>query len=122
MSIRAHINVVESAQNVVYHVTDRSRVASILRNGFQGGHGDIGFGVYFWTDFGRADEFATAGGWDGGLSDPVIIQVSDPEIEALPFINPEWDSELYNDMAWKPMDEDDDEAFWKPHAMEVMPD
>ena len=33
-----------------YHVTERRFAPAIIKNGFKGGWGDMGFGVYFFGD------------------------------------------------------------------------
>lgn len=104
-----------------FHVTDREAAIAILEDGFQGGWGDVGFGVYFWMGLEAARTYAAKGGWDGQLKDPVILEVSDPGLRQIdPFdIHPDWDAELYRSMLWKPMDEDAEEVAWKPLAIRL---
>ena len=99
-----------------YHVTERDYVPDIVENGFLGGWGDVGFGVYFYGNLGEARGYLSKGGWDGKLEDPVILVVQDGEIEKMDDLDPEWDEAKYADMWWKPMDADSD-VRWKPEKI-----
>ena len=85
-----------------FHVTERENVLSIQTEGFLGGWGDLGFGVYFYGSIASATDYAARGGWDGKLEDPVILAVTDPEISKIEAweLDPAWESELYEDMSW----------------------
>ncbi|MCW3784445.1 hypothetical protein [Defluviimonas salinarum] len=101
-----------------WHVTDPESAKCILDQGFLGGWGDDGFGVYLYDCRHAALRYAAKGGWDGGL-DPetaVLIEVEVPEGEAIEVIpHPEWPNpEAYRQIFLHPMDEDDEGAFWTP--------
>lgn len=117
--MRHIIDLIEAYSNSYYHVTERSALADILSNGFLGGYGDAGFGVYFYDNLYDAIEYSRKGGWDGNLHDPVIILVSDRSIEKVP-IDPSWDITEYENMYWHPMDDDDDENAWLPKNMRII--
>jgi hypothetical protein len=100
-----------------YHVTDRASADSILKNGFEGGWGDLGYGVYLWNGLDTAEDYAAKGGWDHALKDSVILAVSDPEIEEITGadLDPNWDPAQYAEMYWHPMEEG--AGNWKPHSL-----
>ena len=106
----------------VFHVTERESAALILEEGFLGGWGDVGFGVYLWTDETVARAYAKNGGWDGLIEDPVILVVEDPGLQPInPWdIHPDWDPKPYMSMLWRPLDEDDPETFWRPERMDPL--
>ncbi|MCA9771096.1 MAG: hypothetical protein KC466_01730 [Myxococcales bacterium] len=99
-----------------FHVTERETAALILEQGFLGGWGDIGFGVYLWTDEAVARAYAKEGGWDGLLTDPVILVVEDASLRPIEAweIHPDWDPKPYRSMLWRPMGEDDPDMTWRP--------
>lgn len=102
-----------------YHVTSRANAMGILKEGFEGGYGDVGFGVYLWTCETAAQDYADKGGWDGSLKDAVIVEVEVPDSD-LEMVEPDpsWPNpEDYENVAWVRMDEHDDEARWKPRRM-----
>lgn len=101
---------------VAYHVTERALARLIALGGFLGGWGDVGFGVYTWTDLERAQAYAAQGGWDGLLEDPVVLVLRDPGLVPIDphDLHPDWDATSYEGMRWKPLDEDDPEALWVP--------
>jgi len=96
-----------------YHVTESDAAADILKNGFAGGWGDAGYGVYLYGTPYSAEEYAARGGWDGELKDPVAIEVKGDDIRKVPILDPSWDPHDYEDMYMHPMGESDDER-WKP--------
>jgi len=100
-----------------YHVTDRASADSILKNGFEGGWGDLGYGVYLWNGLDTAEDYAAKGGWDHALKDSVILAVSDPQIEEISGadLDPSWDPAQYAEMYWHPMEEGS--GNWKPHSL-----
>lgn len=124
MEMRDIINLIQEDYhpNIGYHVTDAISAEAIMREGFLGGWGDVGFGVYFWQSLDRAKAYVAKGGWDGRLADPVIIEVKDPGLQLIDpnVIHPDWDAELYAAMLWKPMDEDDPDAPWQPSSMRIV--
>lgn len=107
---------------MVYHVTDRDISKIILREGFSGGWGDIGYGVYFYGTINSARAYLEDGGWGGELKDPVIIGVNDSDIEKItPFdLDSSWEPEKYADMYWHPMEEEDDDVRWVPNSMMIV--
>jgi hypothetical protein len=99
-----------------YHVTSRAAAEEILAKGFEGGWGDVGLGVYLFGSLTSAENYADKGGWDGGLTEPVIIAVhsGDPE-KVIP--EPSWPNpEDYADVWWVELDEG---QTWKPQ-MEII--
>lgn len=98
---------------LVFHVTERDNVPDIVANGFLPGWGDVGLGVYFYGNAYSAVEYAAKGGWDGELTDPVILQVDTEEVR-LVAPHPSWDPGLYLDMWWKDMDDADEQTRWRP--------
>ena len=104
-----------------YHVTERENVEDIITNGFMGGWGDAGFGVYLYDNFYQADEYAAKGGWDGELSHPVILHISANDVERVPVLSSEWDASLYDNMWWHDMEDqqDEDDPRWVPLSIIV---
>lgn len=106
-----------------YHVTERSDAMLILEEGFQGGWGDVGFGVYTYASYAEAVKYAAKGGWDSRLKDPVILRLEDDGLEQ---VEPHgsWKAATYEQMYWKELDEDDEDAFWMPQSLTLleMPD
>lgn len=107
--------------SVFYHVTEREHALAILKEGFQGGWGDLGFGVYFYGTITSARAYARRGGWDGELEDPVILQVADASIAQIDAsaLDPSWDAEDYADMAWRKMDDNAEDASWRPSEASI---
>ena len=129
--MRELIRIVESAGRVGYHVTSREAAESILRDGFWGGAGDVGLGVYFWKSLGKARSYAASGGWDGTLKDPVIIEVRDPALREIDadLLHPSWNAATYEQMLWVPFEDEDGEpvdfgdgpdANWRPQQMQAV--
>lgn len=103
-----------------YHVTERDIAADILKEGFLGGWGDVGFGVYLYGNLPEALNYALKGGWDGELQDPVILAVDDPHI-GLVIPEPSWPNpEDYLDVHWHEMDDDEEDALWVPQHLELL--
>lgn len=98
-----------------FHVTSRENAQAILEEGFEGDHGDVGFGVYLWGTRSSAERYAGSGGWDGSLSEPVIIEVEDHSIRKV-VPHPTWDQTVYQDVYWRAMDDSDD-SRWVPDTM-----
>lgn len=102
---------------IAYHVTSAKDAEDIIKNGFEGGWGDVGFGVYLFGKLHNALAYMDDGGWDG-LLDPqsaaiISIEVEEHEIEP---VTPERDwpnPEDYQDVFWHPM-EDNVLAKWFP--------
>jgi hypothetical protein len=105
-----------------FHVTERENASLILKEGFLGGWGDVGFGVYFWTDETVCRAYAKHGGWDGLMTDPVVLVVEDPGLQPInPWdIHPDWDPKPYLSMLWRPMEEDDPDSPWRPHTLRLL--
>ena len=105
-----------------YHVTERESAVRILEEGFLGGWGDVGFGVYFWTDETVCRAYAKHGGWDGLIEDPVVLVVEDPALQPInPWdIHPDWDPKPYLSMLWRPMEEDDPDNPWRPETLHLL--
>lgn len=100
-----------------FHVTERDAAEAILKEGFIGGHGDVGFGVYFYGCLASARAYARRGGWDGRLRDPVILLATDPSIAPIEahLLHPSWNAATYADMLWKEIDEDEQgDTPWMP--------
>ena len=105
-----------------FHITNRSVAKTILKEGFLGGWGDLGYGVYFYGTIHSARKYAASGGWDHELKNPVIIEVNDPEIEKITEsdLDPSWEPEKYSDMYWHPVEDESDEYRWKPEHMWIV--
>lgn len=106
--------------STLYHVTSRANAMAILREGFEGGYGDAGFGVYLYNCEQAAQDYLANGGWDGSLpDDAVILEVEAPESEIDVVIpDPAWPNpQDYEQVCWVPMDEYDEDARWKPLRM-----
>lgn len=110
-----------------YHVTSLEDAQSILKEGFEGGWGDIGYGVYLFDDLFAAENYAHDGGWDGRLetTQTVIIAIkledrSDEVSWVIP--DPEWPNpEDYEHVLFHPMKEDDS-LRWRPTMRLVQDD
>lgn len=105
-----------------FHVTEREAATLILEEGFLGGWGDVGFGVYCWNCETIARSYAKTSGWDGLLTDPVVLVVEDASLRPIDprDIHPDWDPKPYLMMLWRPMDKDDPDALWRPNAIRVL--
>lgn len=102
---------------VVYHVTSAENANDILQNGFEGGWGDSGFGVYFYGKLYNAMAYLNGRGWDGKLDpETAVIVAAEVDDEDLAYvdIDPGWPNpEDYEDVLWHPMD-DGAEARFNP--------
>lgn len=100
-----------------WHVTSRENAAAILEEGFLGGWGDDGFGVYLFSDLAAAEDYAGAGGWDGTLADIAIIEIDDEDPGIRPVeVDPAWPNpEDYEFVRIFPMEDDPGfDEFWIP--------
>lgn len=94
----------------LFHVTEEATAKKILAEGYAGGWGDVGYGVYFYNNLDDAVEYARRGGWDGQLARPAVIESSVPydrfqKVEP----HPEWPNpEDYETVRYAPMDEDNE--------------
>ena len=107
----------------IHHVTEKSSAHAIAAEGFCGSWGDAGFGVYFFSSFLPAKEYASRGGWDGELTNPCVLEVMDETIEKV-IPDPSW-QEDYSDVYWKELDpdmHDTEDARWKPQSVLILPD
>ena len=105
----------------LFHVTEHKDARSILREGFQGGWGDVGFGVYFYSCLYDAQDYLGRGGWDARLADPVILEIEAEASEIEPVTpHPDWDASDYENMCWHEMDPDDAAAAWQPAAVRIL--
>lgn len=114
--MRDLITIIEN-QSSFYHVTDKDSAEAIIRDGFYGGWGDVGFGVYFYDNPTDAKRYAERGGWDLSLSQPVILQVNDPQIEKVT-PDPSWDNSEYQNMWWMDLSDYDEDYLWRPYKIE----
>lgn len=105
-----------------YHVTERQSAPDILENGFLGGWGDWGYGVYLFDNIHDARDFAEGHGWDGAIHHPVIIEVEPRPGEAVQGdVHPDWpDPERYEAIFYVPM-EDDSQDYWVPLSARLVP-
>lgn len=103
-----------------FHVTDRENAEEIVRSGFLGGWGDVGYGVYAFDNIVNAREYAANGGWDRQLVDPVIIVFSTLEMSKV-IPEPSWPNpDDYLSVFWKELDDRNEEECWKPHKIEYI--
>lgn len=113
----------KDATMIAYHVTSADDAQNILSNGFEGGWGDVGFGVYVFGNLHDAVGYMDAGGWDG-LLDPenaAIISVEVEDASEFERVVPDRDwpnPEDYENVFWHPM-EDNVLSQWKP-KMEIV--
>jgi len=105
-----------------FHVTERETAALILKEGFLGGWGDVGFGVYLWTNEQVCRAYANHGGWDGLATNPVILEVIDPSLIPIDLseLPAGWNRELYASMLWRPLDGEDSERPWWPEVLRLL--
>lgn len=101
-----------------YHVTERVDASGILANGFVGGWGDWGFGVYLFDNLTSARRYAAQGGWDHRLKDPVTLVVRTDRAEQGD-VPDDWDANKYKSVYFIPGDEDDEEARIVPESVEL---
>lgn len=116
-NMREFINIVtEGFAGTFYHGTERVNTPDILSNGFIGGWGDAGFGVYLFDNPFDAQQYAAKGGWDGELEQPVILKIQADDVERVPVLSSEWDAQLYENMWWHDMEDqqDEDDPRWIP--------
>ena len=109
----------------VWHVTHRDNEAAILKDGFEGGWGDDGFGVYVFTDALAALRYADKGGWDekieAGCACVFEIEAEHAELCEIA-VHPEWPNpEFYQDVLYHPM-QDDGKEIWAPARRVVAQD
>lgn len=108
----------------VYHVTRTENVASILEEGFLGGWGDAGFGVYVFIDLRSAENYLQKGGWDRQQdpSDMTILEIwaDRSEFERVNAHSDWTDAEFYLCVLMVPLDEDSD-APWRPDRITALP-
>lgn len=104
---------------MLYHVTNQKNAASIIGDGFLGGWGGVGFGVYLYDNLSDAETYVEKGGWDGCArpDDLCIIRVeSDDFVYVTP--DPGWDNpEYYASVVFHEME--DKGAFWAPTRLLV---
>ncbi len=107
----------DGAVITAWHVTTGEAAKMILADGFLGGWGDDGYGVYLFTDLCDAQDYRNSGGWDGeGEPDQMeILQIETSEAALWHIeVNPEWPNpEFYTNVLRYPMDPDDEE-YWTP--------
>lgn len=108
-----------------YHVTDRQSAHEIMQHGFFGGYGDVGYGAYFWNNPEYAHAWGGTGSYNNNLSDSVILEIKDhAPISAMHGFHPDWEDERdkYENMSYVPMDENNDEATWRPSSIKIYHD
>jgi len=103
--------------SAVFHVTDKKNVSAIIEDGFKGGWGDAGFGVYLYDNVLAAEEYLERGGWDGE-ADPDDLRIIEVEVptEDADYVQPEptWPNpEDYAHILYHEMDQDSDDK-WCP--------
>lgn len=107
-----------------FHVTTPEAARAIQAEGFFGGFGDVGFGVYFFGTRASAQAYAARGGWDHSLDAAVILAVGFDTSVLVEKVtpHPEWpDPENYVDVYFVAMDEDDEAARLWPAFIERTP-
>lgn len=102
-------------QITLWHVTSKQTAQIIIRDGFLGGWGDAGFGVYTFDDFSLAQSYAAGGGWDGELKEPTVIEITTSSMDLSQVIpDPGWPNpEDYENVRWFEIDPDKD-TLWTP--------
>ena len=101
----------------VWHVTRHALTRSIIDEGFLGGCGDDGYGVYVFNNLLSAEDYMADGGWDGE-GDPAQMCIVQIEVAASELweieVHPEWENpEDYEHILRYPM-EPDSEELWTP--------
>lgn len=104
-----------------YHVTTPECAAAILSEGFWGGFGDNGHGVYLYDNANAAAEYAISGGWDGSLKQAVVLELVTDQADVYPIdVDPHWPNpEDYESVCLHPTSEDD-EVPWRPHSVGIV--
>lgn len=106
----------------MYHATERAYAQDIVANGFLGGWGDAGFGVYFYDNVHDAVAYAQAGGWDNTLVDPVILRVDVTGAVERVVPHPAWPNPEKYEVIWvHEMDQEDEDVYWRPPSVELLP-
>jgi hypothetical protein len=101
---------------LLYHVTDLATAKVIMKEGFAGGWGDAGFGIYFFDNEDDALDYGDRGGWDGSLKNYAILEVHDDRFKAEHVRpDPAWPNpEDYETVLWVAPDPDDSNMRWRP--------
>lgn len=92
----------------LYHVTSPDSAVAIIHEGFLGGYGDVGFGVYFYDNLNDAVTYGRKGGWDGGLDAFAVLETRVPSAR-VQYIepHPEWpDPEAYENVRFVELNQD----------------
>jgi hypothetical protein len=100
----------------LWHVTDPKAAADIVKNGFRGGWGDVGFGVYFYSNMSDAVAYGEDGGWDHKLVKFAVLEAVVPD-HLVQDIEPDpgWPNpEEYETVRFVPLDEGAGESLVVP--------
>ena len=101
-----------------WHITHKDNAEVILREGFAGGWGDNGFGVYLFNNFEAAQDYRNRGGWQEDDPDNlVILEIVAPADSVVPIeIDPAWPNpEDYENVVLHPLEDVvDDDDRWRP--------
>jgi hypothetical protein len=108
------------AKITCWHVTSAAQVIEILKEGFRGNWGDAGYGVYLFSDFDAAEDYADEGGWDGSLQDPIILEVQATASDVAHVIpDPNWPNpDDYEHVLWAELSPDTD-PLWRPEISQL---
>jgi hypothetical protein len=86
----------------LYHTTNPKSAKEIIENGFLGGWGDSGYGIYFYDNLEDAVAYGERGGWDHSLKSFVVLET---------IVDSSLVSDIEPDPAW-PNPEDYDTVKW----------
>lgn len=98
---------------ILWHTTSPEAAQDITQEGFQGGWGDVGFGVYLYDNMADAVAYGERGGWDSKLPQFAVLEVEVPYsiVEGID-PHPDWPNpEDYQTVRFVPMDEDHEDDF-----------
>lgn len=105
---RVIVPTVAAPTSRLFHVTSPEDARAIGREGFRGGWGDVGFGVYFYDNLDDAMAYGHQGGWEHDLTQFVVLEATVPTALAA-YVTPEpsWPNpEDYETVVYVELDQD----------------